>query len=79
LYSSGPKGAPPVVLLHGSCGNSAFWLGDLFPLAERFPGSHRWTSSARRAQRRKPLDFESDAYVRWLEAVLDALDIPVRR
>ena len=25
-----------MALLHGSCGNSAFWLGDVFPLAARY-------------------------------------------
>lgn len=36
VVASGPKDAPPVVLLHGSASNSAMWLGDAAPWAQRF-------------------------------------------
>ena len=76
VIECGATGNPPVVLLHGSCGNSAFWLGDIFPLAARFRViSVDIVGEAGNSDENR-LDFESDAYVRWLEAVLDALDIP---
>ncbi len=72
---AGPKGAPAVVLLHGSCGNSAFWLGDIFPLATRFrvlaldiPGEPGLSDENR-------FDFQTDSCVSWLDSALDALGV----
>jgi pimeloyl-ACP methyl ester carboxylesterase len=36
VVASGPKGAPAMLLLHGSAANSASWLGDVATLARRF-------------------------------------------
>ncbi len=36
VVASGPRGAPPVVLLHGSASNSAMWLGDVATWSEHF-------------------------------------------
>lgn len=36
VVASGPEGAPPVVLLHGSASNSAMWMGDVAVWAQRF-------------------------------------------
>lgn len=68
---SGPAGAPPLVLLHGSGSNSAEWVPRIPSLTERFrvyavdvigePGLS--------AETRPPLD--SGRYARWLDAVLD--------
>ena len=76
VIEAGTKDAPPVVLLHGSCGNGAFWLGDIFRLASRYrvlaadiPGEAGNSDENR-------LNFESDAPNQWLEAVLDALNVP---
>ena len=72
---SGPVGAPPLVLLHGSGTNSVMWMGDVSTWAEHFrvhavdligePGLS--------AQSRPPLT--SDAYALWLDEVLDGLDL----
>ena len=71
VLTSGPEGAPPLVLLHGSGSNSAEWAHRIPALVERFrvyavdiigePGLS--------AETRPPLD--SDRYARWLDAVLD--------
>ncbi len=76
VLDAGAKENPPVVLLHGSCGNSAFWLGDIFPLAERFRVISVDIIGEAGNSDENRLDFDSGAYVRWLEAVLDALAIP---
>jgi pimeloyl-ACP methyl ester carboxylesterase len=36
VVASGPKDAPPIVLLHGSASNSAMWMGDVGVWAQRF-------------------------------------------
>lgn len=75
VLEAGPKGAPAVVLLHGSCANSAFWLGDIFPLAARFrvlaldiPGEPGNSDENR-------FDFQTDVCVSWLDSALDALGV----
>jgi len=65
----------PIILLHGSCSNSASWLGDMATLAEHYhvfavdtlgePGN----SDAIR------LDINTNDYPNWLKEVLDALKI----
>ncbi|MBV8934011.1 MAG: alpha/beta fold hydrolase [Kutzneria sp.] len=75
VVACGPPMAPPVVLLHGSMGNSARWLSEASILAHRLrlysvdiigePGLS--------APSRPPLD--SDAYARWLEDVLGGLGV----
>ncbi len=72
---SGPAGAPPLVLLHGSGSNAAEWAPRIPSLTERFrvyavdiigePGLS--------AETRPPLD--SDRYACWLDAVLDHFDV----
>jgi len=73
VLEAGSAVNPPVVLLHGSCSNSAAWLGDLPALAAHarvyavdLPGepgnSEDCAASAGR-----------DEYPRWLREVLDAL------
>ena len=76
VLEAGGTDAPPVILLHGSCSNSAAWLGDLPALASLYhvfaadiPGEPGNSGDHR-------LDFLSDAYPRWLYETLDALKIP---
>jgi pimeloyl-ACP methyl ester carboxylesterase len=71
VVASGPAGAPPLVLLHGSGSNSAEWAQRLPSLVERFrvyavdvigePGLS--------AETRPPLG--SDRYAVWLDSLLD--------
>ncbi|GAB2947746.1 alpha/beta hydrolase [Micromonospora polyrhachis] len=72
---SGPAGAPPLLLLHGSGANTAMWQGDVAAWSRHFrvhaldligePGLS--------APSRPPLG--SEAYARWLDDVLAGLGI----
>lgn len=76
VLASGPKDAPPVVLLHGSGSNSSTWLGDIASWATDFrvyavdmvgePGGS--------AEARPELGTEAVAL--WLDDVLAGLDVP---
>jgi pimeloyl-ACP methyl ester carboxylesterase len=75
VVASGPIDAPPLVLLHGSGGTSAMWLGDIPSYVEAhrvyavdIPGEPGLSSPAR-----APL--ASNAYPDWLGEVLDALGL----
>lgn len=75
VLESGPAGAPPLVLLHGSGTNTAMWRAEVPELSQRFrvlaldlPGEPGGS-----AQVRPPLD--SDAHARWLDEVFDGLGV----
>jgi pimeloyl-ACP methyl ester carboxylesterase len=75
VMASGPKDAPPIVLLHGAGANALFWMRDVAAWSKNFrvyavdiigePGLS--------APSRPPL--ESDLYAKWLNELLDALSI----
>ena len=75
VVASGPKDAPPLVLLHGAGANTSTWLGDIASWAGSFrtyavdlvgePGLS--------APARPRLDTDEPA--RWLDQVLDGLGI----
>lgn len=75
VIACGPKAAPPVVLLHGSLGNSAAWMGAVPLWAQKFrlyavdligePGL---------SARVRP-KLRSDAYALWLGDVLAGLGL----
>ena len=73
LLEAGEPDKPAVVLLHGSCSNSAFWFGDIMALLPNYhvfaadiPGEAGNSSEVR-------LRLDSADYANWLAAVLDAL------
>lgn len=64
-----------VILLHGSCGNCAAWLGDIPALAGKYnvyaldiPGEAGNSEENR-------LDINSDEYPRWLGELMDGLGL----
>lgn len=72
---SGPRQAPPLVLLHGSIGNAATWLGDIATYAKHFRcyaidiiGEPGLSAPSRP-------DMRSDAYAIWLDDVLSGLKL----
>lgn len=75
VIASGPSGAPPVVLFHGSGANSSTWFGDV----RAWSGNHRVYAvdligePGFSAPSRPPLS--SDAYANWLDDVWSGLGI----
>ena len=76
LLEAGPVDAPPLILLHGSCSNSAAWFGDLPALAAcchvfavDLPGEPGNSQDRR-------LDLVSGEYIAWLAETMDALALP---
>ncbi|HPJ03178.1 MAG TPA: alpha/beta hydrolase [Candidatus Limiplasma sp.] len=75
VLEAGDLNKPTVVLLHGSCSNSAAWLGDMSALASLYhvvavdiPGEPGNSAEYR-------LDFQSGDHARWLHETLNALGI----
>ena len=76
LLEAGDPSKPAVVLLHGSCSNSAFWFNDLMALmndyhvfAADIPGEAGNSSEYR-------LSLDEQDYADWMASVLDALNLP---
>jgi pimeloyl-ACP methyl ester carboxylesterase len=72
---SGPKDAPPLLLLHGGAANSAMWMGEVAAFAASFRvycvdmiGEPGLSAPARPS-------LASDAYALWLDDVLDHLSV----
>ncbi len=75
VLEAGDVSKPAVVLLHGSCSNSAAWFGDMPALASQYhvvavdiPGEPGGSQEYR-------LNFQSDDHAHWLLETLDALGI----
>ncbi|MFO1410755.1 MAG: alpha/beta fold hydrolase [Steroidobacteraceae bacterium] len=76
VITAGAAQSPAVVLLPGSMATSAMWLGTMPALADRFRviavdliGDAGFSATSRPA-------MKSDAHARWLDDVLDALQVP---
>lgn len=76
LLEAGDPNKPAVVLLHGSCSNSAFWFNDIIALmndyhvfAADIPGEAGNSSEYR-------LSLDGPDYADWMASVLDALNLP---
>ena len=76
LLEAGDPTKPAVMLLHGSCSNSAFWFNDIMALmndyhvfAADIPGEAGNSSELR-------LRLDTPDYADWMAGVLDALSLP---
>ncbi len=75
VIASGPKGAPPLVLLHGASFNSVGWMGDVAAWSERFRVyavdiiGQAGLSAAKRPR------YDSQGYTLWLDDVLNGLSV----
>ena len=76
LLEAGEQTNPAVLLLHGSCTNSAFWFNDIMALSPNYhvfaadiPGEAGNSSEFR-------LRLDTSDYADWLASVLDALNLP---
>jgi pimeloyl-ACP methyl ester carboxylesterase len=75
VIASGPKAAPPVILLHGTAINSIMWMGDISAWSQDFRvyavdiiGDAGLSAPSRPA-------YASDAYAQWLDDVLQGLGV----
>lgn len=75
MLTAGLETNPPVILLHGSCSNSAFWFPEILALSERYRVyAVDIIGEAGNSEEYRP-DLDSDAFALWMKDVLDALDI----
>lgn len=75
VVASGPKDAPPVVLLHGTMANAAMWIREVVSWASEFRvyAVDIIGDAGLSAPSRPPL--ASDAHALWLSDVLDGLRV----
>ncbi|HML21552.1 MAG TPA: alpha/beta hydrolase [Aggregatilinea sp.] len=76
VVASGPKSAPPIVLLHGTMSNAASWMREVVTWVKEFRvyavdviGDAGLSAPSRPS-------FASNAHALWLSDVLDGLDVP---
>ncbi|MEA4869107.1 MAG: alpha/beta hydrolase [Christensenella sp.] len=76
LLEAGVPSHPPVLLLHGSCSNSAFWFNDILALSGSYhvfaadiPGEAGNSAEYR-------LRLDSEDYAEWILRLLGALSLP---
>lgn len=74
LESGDPKN-PPLILLHGSCSNSAFWFGDISVLSNMFHLLAVDIIGEAGNSEEIRLDVNEDGYADWLKEVLNALSL----
>ncbi|HKX29417.1 MAG TPA: alpha/beta hydrolase [Blastocatellia bacterium] len=75
VAASGSEAAPPLILIHGACSNSAVWAGDVSEYSRHYRvfavdllGELGKSAPVR-------LDWNSSAYAEWLGDVLNALKV----
>lgn len=75
VVTCGDVNAPPLLLFHGSAGNSVTWIGDIPAFAAQFRvyAIDMIGEAGLSASSRPPLD--SGAYAQWLDEVLDSLSL----
>jgi pimeloyl-ACP methyl ester carboxylesterase len=76
VVASGPDGAPPMILLHGSSSNAMSWVGDVAAYSRHFrvfavdlPGEPG------RSDPHRP-SWAGPDFAEWLEDVLNGLNLP---
>jgi pimeloyl-ACP methyl ester carboxylesterase len=75
ILTAGQEINPPVVLLHGSCSNSAFFFPEIMVLSKHFRVyAVDIIGEAGNSEEYRP-DLNTDAFSRWMKDVLDVLKI----
>lgn len=75
ILQAGAYENPPVILLHGSCGNSAFWFPEIMALSNNYCVYAVDIIGEAGNSEEYRLDLNSDAYALWLKDVLDVLGL----
>lgn len=75
ILTAGQESNPPIILLHGSCSNSAFWFPELMSLSDHFRVyAVDIIGEAGNSEEYRP-DLSSDAFAIWMKDVLGALGL----
>jgi pimeloyl-ACP methyl ester carboxylesterase len=75
MLTAGQESNPPVILLHGSCSNSAFWFPEIMALSNNFRVyAVDIIGEAGNSEEYRP-DLSSDAFALWMKDILDALGL----
>lgn len=75
MLTAGQESNPPVILLHGSCSNSAFWFPEIMALSNDYRVyAVDIIGEAGNSEEYRP-DLNSDAFAIWMRDVLDALGL----
>ena len=75
LLTAGQVSKPPVILLHGSCSNSAFWSPEITALMKDYRVyAVDIIGEAGNSEEYRP-DLNSEAFALWLKEVLDGLEL----
>ncbi|GAB3819854.1 alpha/beta fold hydrolase [Kribbella italica] len=75
VVSSGPAGAPPLILLHGSAGTTLDWSNDVPAWSKTFRVHAIDTISEPGLSASPRPELGSPAYAEWLDDVLDGLGV----
>ena len=75
MLVAGQESNPSVVLLHGSCSNSAFWFSEIMVLSNNYRVyAIDIIGEAGNSEEYRP-DLRSDAFAIWMKEVFEALGI----
>lgn len=75
LLTTGEESNPPIILLHGSCSNSAFWFPELSALSENYRVfAVDIIGEAGNSEEYRP-DLSTDDFSLWLKEVLEAIGL----
>lgn len=75
MLAAGKITDPPVILLHGSCSNSAFWFPEIMALSVNYRVyAIDLIGEAGNSSEYRP-DLDSDDFSAWMKEVLDTLGI----
>ncbi len=75
MLTAGQESNPPIILLHGSCSNSAFWFPEIMVLSSKYRVyAVDIIGEAGNSEEYRP-DLNSDAFALWMKEVLDALKL----
>ena len=75
MLTAGDESNLPIILLHGSCSNSAFWFPEIMALSNNFRVyAVDIVGEAGNSEEYRP-DLSSEAFALWMKDVLDALGL----
>ncbi len=75
LLTAGQKSNPPVILLHGSCSNSAFWVPEIMALSGNYMVyAVDIIGEAGNSEEYRP-DVNTNDFALWMKDVLDSLGL----